>query len=81
MMEVWKRWHLNDLRAGCEHQRAENWGEDRVSELGKLSCWVYPQEHPKGVLMKHCPVCGYQYGSAWLYEAIPAEIISEIRSW
>jgi len=21
---IWKRWHLNDMRAGCEHQRA-NW--------------------------------------------------------
>lgn len=24
-LEVWKKWHLNDLQAGCEHQRAEGW--------------------------------------------------------
>src|ERR1043165_2726339 len=24
--DIWDRWHLNDMRAGCEHQRAENWG-------------------------------------------------------
>jgi hypothetical protein len=24
---LWTRWHLNDMRPGCEHQRAEKWGE------------------------------------------------------
>lgn len=23
--QIWKRWHLNDLRAECEHQRALGW--------------------------------------------------------
>ena len=27
LSEIWKRWHLNDMRAGCEHQRAEEWGK------------------------------------------------------
>ena len=22
---IWAEWHLNDLQAGCEHQRAEGW--------------------------------------------------------
>lgn len=27
LQEIWKRWHLNDMRAECEHQRArgETW--------------------------------------------------------
>lgn len=25
IVEVWKRWHLNGMKAGCEHQRAEGW--------------------------------------------------------
>lgn len=25
--EIWERWHLNDMRAGCKHQRAEGWGK------------------------------------------------------
>jgi hypothetical protein len=25
LAEVWDRWHLNDMRAGCEHQRAAGW--------------------------------------------------------
>jgi hypothetical protein len=23
--DAWQRWHLNDMRAGCEHQRKEGW--------------------------------------------------------
>jgi hypothetical protein len=28
-----------------------------------------------------CFDCGYSYGSAWLYEPLPPEIIEEVRSW
>ena len=30
---IWRRWHLNDMRAGCEHQRA-NWPDP--SELAEV---------------------------------------------
>lgn len=33
---------------------------------------VYYTKHERGLLLKPCEVCGYQYGSAWLYEEIPA---------
>lgn len=23
--KIWKRWHLNDMKVGCEHQRALGW--------------------------------------------------------
>jgi hypothetical protein len=81
MTQIWKQWHLNDMRAGCEHQRAEGWGNEQIEELNKLSCWVYHSEHPKGVLNKPCSVCGHKFGSAWFYEEIPADIVAEIRSW
>ncbi|MCM1333426.1 MAG: hypothetical protein NC084_06385 [Bacteroides sp.] len=29
--EIWERWHLNDLRPSCEHQRALGW-EDEAQE-------------------------------------------------
>ena len=32
IVEVWRRWHLNDMRPGCEHQRADGWGERRIDE-------------------------------------------------
>lgn len=28
--QAWHDWHLNDMRAGCEHQRAEKWGKKRI---------------------------------------------------
>lgn len=31
----------------------------------KLKGWLYPSEHPDGILTKECPVCGYKYGTKW----------------
>lgn len=28
--EVWKTYHLNDMIPGCAHQRAENWGKEKI---------------------------------------------------
>jgi hypothetical protein len=28
LAETWDRWHLNDMRAGCEHQREMGWTYD-----------------------------------------------------
>jgi len=33
LLDIWKRWHLNDMRAGCSHQRAMGWNRDE--HLGK----------------------------------------------
>lgn len=60
---IWKRWHLNDLKAGCIHQKEfncnENWEEQSKRETDK------------------CPQ-GYAYGSAWLVEPLPLEIVGEL---
>lgn len=144
---IWNRWHLNDSRAGCEHQRAENWGEESIevitykltseahrlrnaaleeatkaaregrianlSDTGralispdwfvdkftppdadgplsgmyevnkremKHAGWVRVGEHPRGVLCKPCPICGYEYGSKWLKEEIPTEVLEYLNS-
>jgi len=143
---VWDRWHLNDMRAGCKHQRKawntqapievvsyrlsrEGWelkkeaekeafaaareGRDAgLSDTGKAllakdvllpaysppdadsplsglcevekretkaAGWVYPSEHPDGLLMKPCEVCGYKYGSAWLKEPVPSAVLGFLR--
>lgn len=92
LVQVWKTWHLNDMRAGCEHQRAAKWEDVRINpdELpnsyanrdkgGILAMWVYKSEHPKGLLCEPCPVCGYKYGSAWLYEPVPDDVIAFLES-
>jgi hypothetical protein len=68
LLDIWKRWHLNDLRAGCEHQR----------EMG----WTYDEHHdPKTFKGEACPVCGYEIGSAWLKEEVPEDVIKTVASW
>lgn len=44
-------------------------GHTEVKGLG----WLHEDEHPEGILSKACPVCGYKYGSSWLYFPIPEE--------
>jgi hypothetical protein len=151
-LDVWHRWHLNDMRASCEHQRELGWGEiakgkvtlyywqlkaetrkavrdavaaatvrlkagetlklsdemlpvaalpDRVTTWKetppgplyepvarttysrpseeKTLGWLRPTEHPRGILCKPCPVCGYEYGSAWRKEEVPGEVLSFLR--
>jgi hypothetical protein len=139
---LWNRWHLNDMRPGCAHQRGADWQSDEKVEivtyklttqtfterraietrvlkalrdggtvtLGEddrallnlpydLKCapdadgpesgryevdkretkyigHVYPHEHPKGLLCKPCPECGYKYGSEWRHEDVPDEVLA-----
>jgi hypothetical protein len=97
LVDVWEEWHLNDMRAGCLHQRALMWDKLPInSELptdtygnhlgeGKpptwnMLVWVSRQEHPKGLLSVPCDECGYKYGTAWLFEEIPAEVLIFLRS-
>lgn len=147
-VELWRRWHLNDMRAGCEHQRGEydrgarltltplTWGPryhelrrlalagtmaqedaatwaDTVATVKRLTIkWPHPchpqawgeagesalaaglvaikeyevrragstfvTEHPDGLLGRVCPECGYRYGSGWVYEPIPEDVLADI---
>lgn len=98
ILDVWKKYHLNDMRAGCEHQRAEGWNVRPIdpskptNAYGKhfpgqrqdswnMLAWVTRDEHPEGLLSHPCPTCGYKYGSAWLKEELPPEIVATIESW
>lgn len=95
--ELWDRWHLNGMRAGCRHQIADGWGKRPIdpdkptntygrhftgqsSPTWNLLGWVRPDEHPEGLMGRACPTCGYEYGTAWLYEPVPAEVIAELRT-
>lgn len=146
--DVWDRWHLNDMRPYCEHQKELGWDSlatkkvtlynyslrtewfskqcslknhiknqigltgsasitDEEKELWNLPLsvrtwktlddpryepqkkhewdegptvektlgWLRPDEHPEGILCKPCPVCGYEYGSAWKIEPVPEDVL------
>lgn len=61
---LWDRWHLNDMNAGCVHQPPES--------------VVWENEPYRRVDLKNTPPCpdtGYRYGSAWLIEPLPSDVI------
>ena len=73
LVTVWKRWHLNGLKASCAHQTVV-W-EDRP--YGR---------RPSLELTKPCPVQAeaaaedehapkpYRYGTAWLVKPLPTDV-------
>lgn len=142
--DAWNRWHLNDMRAGCEHQREWPTGEEleiityrltpeafverravegaiQISMRAngtaaitdderailnlpmsthaapdadgpgsgryevdkretKTAGWVFPSEHPRGLLTKPCDVCGHKYGSTWRFEPVPEDVLEWLRA-
>lgn len=154
--DIWERWHLNDMRPYCEHQRELGWEEQskekvkvmrlnrtkeasdkaRDAEKRAVEClkkgktfiptpeetmyanigygvttyndelpkhpefyefkekdclghpnveiktrgWISFKEHQIGLLGKPCPVCGYKYGSSWMKEEVPKDVIDWLFS-
>lgn len=90
---VWERWHLNDMRAGCEHQRAYQWENTPVDPKQPLESYIMTKEYTGwnrmtwkpydqgGFLNKPCPTCGYKYGSKWLFEKLPQDVLDTIQEW
>jgi len=37
---VWERWHLNDMRPNCEHQRAAGWLEKTGQKVTLYHWWI-----------------------------------------
>jgi hypothetical protein len=66
LAEIWRYWHLNDMRAGCVHV------PDAVYRQGNYGSELDLDNTPR------CPETGYRWGSAWLYEEPPAEVISDL---
>lgn len=75
--KMWDRWHLNDTRAGCEHQEARyrrdpaerpTYANDYTGTTGDT-------------LSGPCAECGYRYGTAWLHEELPEDAIRFFANW
>jgi hypothetical protein len=85
IVEIWKCWHLNDLTAGSPAQ-------ETYLRLNPVNA-VYPTSHYE----EACKVLAavglnpdpnylhngkpYAYGSAWLHESLPPDVIKEVESW
>jgi hypothetical protein len=74
---MWRRWHLNGTKAGTRVQDAwlaEHHAED---EAGRLADRFHS---PIGWRLDNVPADrGYRYGSAWLVELLPADVLAVAR--
>lgn len=74
LKQIWDRWHLNDMKAGTPAQ------EDYLRENYKERC-----DYTKAceVLQEAGlnPDNGYKYGSAWLFEEVPEDVINFLASF
>ena len=74
LLNIWSRWHLNDLTAGTPLQ--EKWLR-HDKKLGET--WKYPYGYDENCrALKYGNIYnddGYKYGHAWLFEEVPNDII------
>jgi len=63
-LDAWDLYHLNDMHAGCEHQRALHWENDGYDK------------HPS----EPCPTCGYQYGTSWNFIPVPETVLDFLKN-
>jgi hypothetical protein len=82
MLAIWRRYHLNDMKAGSAVQ--EEWL--RANPIDPAE-YAYPKSHYEVASAKlaaaglNPDADGYRYGSAWKAEPLPAEVVAEIESW
>lgn len=84
MHEVWKRWHLNDMRAGSPAQEA--WLRANPFPGHPHEHYTWACEELKKAGLQPDPNFQrdgkpYSYGSAWLLETLPPDIIEKIKGW
>lgn len=72
--ELWNRWHLNDMKSGTVTQ--QNWVRIHLALTGKRYDYgEICQEMPQNILVDR----GYKYGSAWLVDLVPPEVVEELK--
>ncbi len=85
--EIWKKWHLNGNRSGTPEQekKIKEWidagNEYDYHEICKMlsDCDMYVVEYTGksvGRMYDHEP---YRYGSGWLVEDLPSEVIDTLN--
>ena len=88
LVPIWKRWHLNDMRAGTVRQEEFlrqyekdhpdwKWTYDSACEVLEKAGLYNDDQYLVGENGKINSV-PYQYGHAWLYHEIPMETLERI---
>lgn len=80
IVELWRRWHLNGMRAGSAVQETylrENPMDPATYRYPK-SHYVVASEYLAAAGLNP-DANGYKYGSAWVREEVPADVLAELH--
>lgn len=76
LLRVWERWHLNDMRAGT---RAQELLLESVKDTFDHNDWYTAAcDYLKSIDMYNHN--GYEYGTKWLTEPVPSDVLEYLRS-
>lgn len=81
LRQIWRRWHLNGMRAGSPAQ--ERWLRDNGHRFPGYPVSHYDwacQELAKVGLHPDPSHCDYKYGSRWLFEDVPEDVLAWLYS-
>jgi hypothetical protein len=70
LVEIWKKYHLNDLNAGTINQE---------NALKNISGHDYTEQCKYLESVNLLYDNGYKYGTSWLFRQIPEDVIQEIK--
>lgn len=75
IIEVWEKYHLNDMRAGTPKQReaVEEYLKENTYDYNAICDFL----KERGIYEDN----GYRYGSSWLFEKIPEPVLDKIFNW
>lgn len=79
LLDIWQRWHLNDMRAGSPAQ-------EEFLRTNPVA-FKYPESHYEkasealAAAGLNPDADGYKYGHAWKREAVPADVIAELQAF
>lgn len=77
---VWNRWHLNNMRAGTPEQMAYLDGKTPPAYPANWYTWACGELMAAGLYEVEIDGQPYKFGHAWLYEAIPDDVIAFLES-
>lgn len=67
LLQVWRRWHLNGMQAGC-------------SAMPPFTPNRYGPDGDNWYQRPECPVRDYRWGQAWLLDRLPETVVDLVKS-
>jgi hypothetical protein len=78
-LQIWDRWHLNDMRAGTPEQMQHLEGIKAEFPGYPVSHYEWAKERLAEAGLQPDPETGYSYGSAWLKEDVPEDVLEFLK--